>query len=164
VPRLWLVCDVTAGFGTVPDLHRAPPVGRRLTFGAHEMSRYVTLALTVRDIEDVAHALQRLDIAVERGVDRVMLRGSLECAGEPVDLRVEPDAFDTIEDFGFVREGDTIRLVCGELDRGRLESSMLPALQAEVAALQVQRAAHASGVQTTVTLEPDGTRRIKLRR
>lgn len=164
MPGLWLVCDVAAGFDTVSDLHRTPAVGRRLTFGAHEVSRYVTVALTMRDIEDVARALQRLGIAIERGVDRVMLRGSLECAGEPVDLRVEPDAFDTIEDFGFVCEGDTIRLVCGELDRGRLEGSMLPTLQAEVAALHVQRAAHASGVQTTVTLEPDGTRRIKLRR
>jgi hypothetical protein len=128
------------------------------------MSRYVSLTLPLRDLEEVAHALERLGVAVERGVDGVMLRGSLECPGEPVELRVGPNAYDTVEDFGFVRRDDGIALVCGELDRSDLERRILPALQAEVAAARLQASAEATGLRTTTIIEPDGTRRIKLHR
>ena len=128
------------------------------------MSRYVSVVLPLRELDDVALAMQRLGIEVQRAIDGVMLQGSLECPGEPVDLRVDPDAFGTVEDFGFARTAEGIRLVCGELDRTRLQERMLPALQAEVATLLVERAASASGVQAAMTLEPDGTRRIKLGR
>jgi hypothetical protein len=128
------------------------------------VSRYVCVTLSLRDMNEIALALQRLGVTVERGIDGVMLRGSLECTGEPVDLRVEPDAFETVEDFGFVCEGDELRLVCGELDRAALERSMLPALHAEIATMRVERAARATGAAATSTVEADGTRRIKLRR
>jgi hypothetical protein len=128
------------------------------------MSRYVRVELPLRELADVEAAMGRLGVAVQRGVDGVMLSGSLECPGEPVDLRIEGGAFDTVEDFGFVESNDSIRLVCGELDRRHLEERMLPQLQAEVATLLLERAADRAGVHTTVTVEPDGTRRVKLRR
>jgi hypothetical protein len=164
VSRLWLVRDRFAGDPAVPELRRAPAVGRRGGFGVFRVSRYVSVGLRLRDLDEVAQALDRLGVALERPVDGVMLQGSLECPGEPVDLRVGPDAFDTVEDFGFVRRGDALVLVCGELDRTSLEAGMLPKLQAEVAALRLHRAAQATGTRVTTTVEVDGTRRIKLRR
>lgn len=102
------------------------------------MSRYVEVALTLRDTEEIAIALASLGIAVEHGTDGLMLRGGLECAGAPVDLRVAAGPFDTIEDFGFARRDDgSVVLVCGELDRARLDARLVPAMLTAVAAHRV---------------------------
>jgi hypothetical protein len=127
------------------------------------MSRYVSVHLAL-DLDETIAALEHVGLAVHRADDRVMLRGTLECPGEPVHARIEEGPFDTIEDFGFVRDDNGVRLVCGELDRGRLERDLLPKLRAEVARARVQRAAEETGMTTEETIEADGTRRIKVRR
>jgi hypothetical protein len=106
------------------------------------LSRYVEVAIAVRDTDEIAVALTSLGLAVERGTDGLMLRGGLECPGAPVELRIAAGPFDTIEDFGFARRDDgTIVLVCGELDRARLDAGLVPALATAVAARRVDASA-----------------------
>jgi hypothetical protein len=84
-----------------------------------------------------------------------MLEGSLGCTGEPVDLRLPAGTLDAIEDFGFVREGGEIRLVCGELDAERLQRDLLVPLRAAV----VQTRVEATGLRVeTIEQRPDGIR------
>jgi hypothetical protein len=102
------------------------------------LSRYVEVALALRDLDEVATALASLGLVVERGTDGLMLRGGLECTGAPVELRVTAGPFDTIEDFGLARRDDgTLVLVCGELDRGRLDATLVPAITTAVATLRL---------------------------
>lgn len=102
------------------------------------MSRYVEVALALRDLDEVATALASLGLVVERAEGGLMLRGGLECTGAPVELRVAAGPFDTIEDFGLARRDDgTLVLVCGELDRGRLDATLVPAIATAVATLRL---------------------------
>ena len=119
------------------------------------MSRYVAVALELRSLDEVDAGLRRMGLAVERGRDRVMLEGSLECTGEPVDIRIAAGTLDAIEDFGFVREGGEIRMVCGELDAERLRRDLLVPLRAAV----VQARVEATGMRVeAVELGVDGIR------
>lgn len=123
------------------------------------MSRYVEIALAMRDLDEVADALADLGLAIERAEDGLMLRGGLECTGAPVLLRVAAGPFDTIEDFGFTRQADgTLVLVCGELDRGRLAATLLPATTAAIAARRIGTSADLELVAT------EGTRVVVRRR
>lgn len=126
------------------------------------MSRYVDVAIPLRDLETVASALRTLGIAFERGP--VALQGSLECEGEPVDLRLAMGTCATVEDFGFVAGAAGVRLVCGELDRARLERELIPALTRVRVQALVQRAAAATDLEVETQRLPGGGRRIVLRR
>lgn len=129
------------------------------------MSRYVQVAApALHDLEEVARGLAALGLSVERGRGPVMLEGSLECDGEPVDLRLAAGTLDSVEDFGFVRRDDGVHLVCGELDRDLLLGSLLAPLRQVVAEARVRQAAADAGLQVEQTTEVDGQRRLVLRR
>lgn len=131
------------------------------------MSRYVHVAApALHDLDEVAHGLTALGLSVQRGPGQrpVMLEGSLECAGEPVDLRVPAGTLDSVEDFGFVRREDGLHLVCGEIDRALLLESLLAPLQQVIAEARVRRAAADAGLEIEQTTEVDGRRRLVLRR
>lgn len=108
------------------------------------MSRYVHVALGAVALEEVAAALTALEVPHSRGEQ--MLEGSLECTGEPVALRIEPAPLGAVEDLGFAVEGGVLRLVCGELDRARLEAQLLPRLHAEIARARVRAAGADAGL------------------
>jgi hypothetical protein len=93
-----------------------------------------------------------------------MLEGSLECAGEPVDVRLVAGTLGSVEDFGFVHETDAIRLVCGELDQDLLTTALLEPLRAHLAAAAVTQAAAAAGLEIeSVDIDADGQQRIVLK-
>ena len=122
------------------------------------MSRYVNVALDLRSLDEVAAALTALELPFERGRERVMLEGSLECAGEPVDIRLPAGTLGTVEDFGFVTAPDgTIRLVCGELDASPLRDALLTPLRTTVVTTRLEAAGLAVD---QVEITPDGTRRL----
>ncbi|MCA9649936.1 MAG: hypothetical protein H6712_21025 [Myxococcales bacterium] len=137
------------------------------------MSRYVRVtASALGDLEEVARGLAELGLPVQRGRGhgpraRVMLEGSVECPGEPVDLRLPAGTLDAVEDFGFVLDEGAVRLVCGELDRTLLEASLLPPLERAVGELRVRRAAASAGLEVEAiesSRAADGRRRLVLRR
>jgi len=126
------------------------------------MSRYVHVELTgALTLPELEATLRGLGLAPQRGP--LCLRGSLECQGEPVDLRLESGALDTVEDFGFIFE-PAPRLVCGEFDRTRLEAHLLPALADARVRDTITAAAPNAGLELEASLvAPDGSRRIILR-
>lgn len=130
------------------------------------MSRYVHVAATaLTDLDEVATALVAMGLVVQHGGKRVMLEGSFECPGEPVDLRVPAGTLDAIEDFGFVRTADgSLRLVCGELDRALLVERLLAPLRVAVSEARVRAAAAHAGLELDATASTDGRRRLVLRR
>ncbi len=121
-----------------------------------------TPALT--SLDEVQRGLAALGLTAERGRGQRMLQGSLECPGEPVDLRLPAGTMDAVEDFGFVEHADGLRLVCGELDEAVLERQLLAPLRAAVAELRVTGAAEQAGLTVETTTESDGRRRLVLRR
>lgn len=130
------------------------------------MSRYVHVAATaLTDLDEVALALASLGLPVQRGPrGPVMLEGSFECPGEPVDLRLPAGTLDAVEDFGFVRTAEgPLRLVCGELDRTLLVDRLLGPLRTAVSEARIRSAAATAGLELeAVTTE--GPRRLVLRR
>ena len=113
------------------------------------MSRYVEVVLAGIELDEAARALASLGLAVERAATGLMLRGGLECTGAPVELRVAAGPFDTVEDFGLVRgKGGAIVLVCGELDRTRLEARLVPAMTDAIAAARIGTAVDLEVVAT----------------
>lgn len=137
------------------------------------MSRYVQVrAPVVADRDTLCAALTRLGLSLgldlapqhRHGRGQLMLEGSLECEGEPVDVRIAPGPFDTVEDFGFVLGGGELRLVCGELDRDRLERDLLAPLTAALTESRVRRAAATAGLTVETTEQANGTRRLLVRR
>ncbi|MEM6294595.1 MAG: hypothetical protein AAGA54_25195 [Myxococcota bacterium] len=127
------------------------------------MSRYVQIELRGATLDGIEAALRQLSLPVERPPRRVRLQGSLECVGDPVDLRLPAGTFDTVEDFGFALERGVVRLICGELDRSLLDETLLPDLERARAEATVRTAAGVAGMRVTDTLvEPDGTRRVVL--
>jgi hypothetical protein len=132
------------------------------------MSRYVRVQLRVSELSTIAFGLQQLGIAFEHGHDRVMLQGSLECSGDPVDLRVEAGVGGSVEDFGFclVDAGTqtTVELVCGEIDRHQLERTVLAPLLSAVASETVRRSATQAGLEVSPFIDASGQRRLVLKR
>jgi hypothetical protein len=154
VPSLRLVARAR-GPRALPDLRDA-------------VSRYQTVALNLspHDKAELIAGLRELGLEPEQAEfaeDRVMLHGSLECTGEPVDLRLPAGALGTIEDFGLVVETDRWRLICGEVDRKLLERRLIDPLAQALALVHARAAADRADLALTETLEPDGTRRLRLR-
>ena len=131
------------------------------------MSRYVHGAATaLADLDEVASALASMGLPPQRGPrGAVMLDGSFECPGEPVDLRLPAGTLDAVEDFGFVRTAEgPLRLVCGELDRALLVERLLGPLQVAVTEARVRAAAARAGLELEATATTEGPRRLVLRR
>lgn len=127
------------------------------------MSRYVHIELRATTLDAVEAALRELDLPFERPRRRVRLQGSLECTGDPVDLRLASGVCDTVEDFGFAVEDGVLRLVCGELDQSALEETLLPPLRQAIATATVRQRAAAEGLTVReLETEPGGTRRLVL--
>jgi hypothetical protein len=131
------------------------------------MSRYVRVELAV----DVAAADQLRAALARLGLDAtaaeipggLMLTGSLECAGEPVDLRLPAGALGAVEDFGLRRDRGRWQLVCGEHDRALLAERLLGPLTQLLAADRVAAAAEAAGLGVETVREADGTVRLRVR-
>jgi len=129
------------------------------------MSRYVHVAApTLRDLDEVAQGLAALRLSAERPRARMMLQGSVECSGEPVDLRLPAGTLDAVEDFGFVHDDRGVRLVCGELDEALLETRLLRPLRAVLAEQRIRGAAERAGLEIESTTQAEGRRRLVLRR
>jgi hypothetical protein len=132
------------------------------------MSRYVQVPLDLDATrrEDLVAALAALGIAAQTGPpgEPILLTPSLECAGEPVDVRIRALDAGSVEDVGFTCGPDRVRLVCGEPDRAALERQLLDPLRREVAVARASRVARAQGLSVEQHVEADGTRRLVLRR
>ncbi len=132
------------------------------------MSRYVDVVLALPRLgrEELARRLADLGLEVEIPVEgeRAMLEGSLECAGEPVDLRLPPGQAGAIEDFGFRLDEGELVLVCGDLDRTPLTRAVVEPLRQTLVEEQVRARLKGAGLAIEETVEADGTRRIRLKR
>ena len=127
------------------------------------MSRYVHIELRATTLEAVELALRTLALPYQRPRRRVRLQGSLECTGDPVDIRLEAGILDTVEDFGFAVDDGVLRLICGELDEAHLQAELLPKLRQAIAEQRVQQSVVREGLTVVGThTEPDGTRRLIL--
>ena len=124
------------------------------------MSRYVEVELALGAIAEVLEGLTAIGVAFEHTGEALLLRGGLECAGQPAAVRVPAGTLDTVEDFGFVEDaqGHAV-LVCGEPDRSLLQARLLAPLRA---VLTQRRLASAVAVEQVV-LEQDGGVRLTLR-
>jgi hypothetical protein len=120
------------------------------------MSRYINVTLQLHSLDEIAAALTSLQLAFERPRDRTMLEGSLECPGEPVDIRLAAGTLGTVEDFGFVVTGQEVRLVCGELDADPLKAALVRPLHAAIVEARLQ----AAGMITRKEVRADGVTRI----
>lgn len=128
------------------------------------MSRYVQLQLATGSLEEIACGLSALGLTFTQPHGGVTLDGSFECVGEPVDLRLAAGVHDSVEDFGFARTGDTVTLVCGELDRALLERSLLGPLHQQIELQRVLKVATQAGLQLEeVAQHANGARRLVLR-
>ena len=131
------------------------------------MSRFLRVATTLRDRGAVLEGLGALGLECTVADPRapIMLEGSLECAGEPVELRVRAGPLDTVEDFGFIRGASGVyQVVCGEYDRETLARRLLGPLAQAVTAARARQLAAERGLELDETVDADGTRRIRLRR
>lgn len=130
------------------------------------MSRYVRVELAAGCTrEELAAGLSALGLApawaeIPGGL---MLEGSLECAGEPVDVRLPAGTLGAVEDLGLRASGGRWQLVCGEHDRALLERELLGPLAQSVAASRARAAAEAAGMTVESVREADGTLRLALR-
>ncbi len=131
------------------------------------MSRYVRLALPAAERVDVASALAAMGLEFEQGdVDEPLpLRGSLECAPEPVDFKLAAGALGSVEDFGIVLASSpsgevALELTCGDVDRTLLERELLPRLGQELRAHQSMRLLKAQGLHCRI--ERDGTQEVRV--
>ncbi len=129
------------------------------------MSRYVSVPLVATRAE-LLEALAALDVPVDAGPGgrQLMLEGSLECAGEPVDLRISEGSLGSVEDYGFRIEGEQTVLVCGDVDRGRLERELLAPLTTHLTRRRLEIHAAENDMDLHEVVEADGTRRLVLRR
>jgi hypothetical protein len=129
------------------------------------MSRYVHVAVAVPELAALAELLKVWGHEVQWiPNEKVMLEGSLECTGEPVDLRLPAGTSGAVEDFGFNQDEGRLELVCSDVDRDRLVQELLrPALQ-ELSQRRLRTAADQLGMAVEDIRESDGTRRLVLRR
>lgn len=130
------------------------------------MSRYVHITTELRNLDEVAAGLKTIGLEPLRAelAQGLSLTGSLECAGEPVDLRLPVGAVGSVEDFGWRQEpGGALTLICGEPDREHLQKMLLGPLRAAIAAERARLAASAAGLCVSEELDADGTLRLKFR-
>jgi hypothetical protein len=130
--------------------------------GCIAVSRYVEIELAQGGLDEVLVGLRALGIAFEHTGEALLLRGGIECAGQPADVRVPAGTLDAVEDFGFVQDahGRAI-LVCGEPDRSLLRARLLAPLQLELARRRL--AAEPSLAIEELVREADGSVRLTLR-
>ncbi len=131
------------------------------------MSRYQTLVLDLgaRSKAELRAGLIELGLDPEQAEfadERVMLHGSLECRGEPVDLRLAAGSLGSVEDFGLTVEDGRWQLICGDVDRRLLERVLVEPLRQALAVLLARRAIELADLSVSETVEPDGTRRLRL--
>jgi len=134
--------------------------------GAHRVSRYQHVALAPITREELSAGLAALGLVGVWADPAVglMLSGSLECAGEPVDLRLPAGTLGAIEDLGFILDvAGRPALVCGELDRALLERRLLAPLTEAVAVARASDLAAGTDLELDARIEADGTRRLLLR-
>jgi len=130
------------------------------------MSRYEHVVLAPLTREELAAGLAALGLVGVWADPAVglMLSGSLECAGEPVDLRLPAGTLGAVEDLGFLLDaGGAPALVCGELDRALLERRLLAPLAEAVAVARARSLAADADLELDTRVEADGTRRLLLR-
>ncbi|MCB9702388.1 MAG: hypothetical protein H6711_10875 [Myxococcales bacterium] len=130
------------------------------------MSRYVHVATHLRALDEVVAGLRELGLEPEVAEipQGLALAGSLECAGEPVDLRLPPGALGSVEDFGWRREEDgALTLICGEPDRAHLDRHLLGPLRQAIARARVRQAAGAAGLEVDEERASDGSIHLKVR-
>jgi hypothetical protein len=126
------------------------------------MSRYVEVELAQGSIAEVLAALVAIGVAFEHTREALMLRGGIECAGQPAIVRVLAGTLGAVEDFGFVEDAaGAAVLVCGEPDRGVLTERLLVPLRAELA-LRRLAAAPTIAIEAAI-VEQDGSMRLRLR-
>lgn len=127
------------------------------------MSRYQRVELAPVTRDELAAALADLDLEATWADPAIglMLTGSLECAGEPVDVRLPPGTLGTVEDFGFLL-APVPALVCGELDHSLLQKRLIAPLVAAVAVARARRFAADAALDVEEVVEVDGTRRLRL--
>ena len=144
---------------------RRLPELRSAATGGKGLSRYVEVEVEA-SLDELVDALRGRGLAHEVGTRgrRIMLQGSLECAGQPVDLRLAAGILGAVEDFGFVVEGGRLGLVCGDVDLKWLEGELLSPLTAHLVAAKLKAASGVLGVENEVVVDADGTRRIVVRR
>ena len=125
------------------------------------MSRYQRVELAPQTRDELAAALAELGLVPEWADPALglMLAGSLECAGEPVDLRLPAGTLGAVEDLGFILADGQLALVCGELDRNLLTRRLVTPLVAAARA----RSFAAADLEVEESLAADGTRRLQLR-
>lgn len=129
------------------------------------MSRYQRLPLAPLTRDELAAGLAALGLTAEFAAagSRLELAGSLECAGEPVDVRLPAGTLGSVEDLGFLLTAPPA-LVCGEYDRALLARRLLDPLTQAVAVARARAAAAAAGLDVDEELAADGTRRLTLTR
>ncbi len=130
------------------------------------MSRYVQVQTELRALTEVEAGLRALGLAPARAEypRGLSLAGSLECSGEPVDLRLPAGSAGSVEDFGWRSESDgRLTLICGEPDRDHLEKALLGPLRAALAAQRARTAAKAAGLEVDEEVDADGALRLKIR-
>ena len=95
------------------------------------MSHFIAVELPLRAVGKTelcdALAKLKLDYTFEND-EQVLLEASLECAPEPVDLRVQSGALQNIADFGFSWTDGRLDLICSDVDQSILERDLLPRL------------------------------------
>ena len=130
------------------------------------MSRYVQIKTELRCLDEIAASLQKLGLKPVRAelAQGLCLAGSLECAGEPVDLQLSAGTAGSVEDFGWRQEPDgSLILICGEPDREHLLKNLLGPLRAAIAAERARIAAEAAGLSVSEEVDAKGTLRLKIR-
>ena len=128
------------------------------------MSRYERLVLAPIARDELLAGLAEQGLTPIEADPHVglMLTGSLECAGEPVDLRLPAGTLGAVEDFGFLLGPGQLALICGELDRALLERTLLTPLIAAVALARARNFAASADLELDAQREVDGTLRIRL--
>ena len=129
------------------------------------MSRYVRLPCASLSFSQLREQLTAQGIPHEvAGRRRLMLQGSLECEGEPVDLRCPPGVAGAVEDFGFVLHEGSLVLICGDVDRSHIEAELLQPLLQRLAQAQVRQMAKSAGMDVErVVTDARGKTRIVLK-
>ncbi len=134
------------------------------------MSKYVQLpeCIAIESRQELIQALKALGLKQDQDFfhaktsRKIMLEGSLECAGEPVDLRICREVLGNVEDFGFVIKNQELQLICGELDQKVLNEAILVPLKKHLIHSRLE-----SRAETEQSLEVEdqikGSQRIRLR-
>ena len=130
------------------------------------VSRYVHVSMRELTVEELVRALDALGLPYECAChnERLELAGSLECAGDLVDVRLAVDTLGSAFSFGFAAdEGRFLRLVCSDVDRAFLERALVQPIWAAVAHERVRIAAKTAELDITTSVDGDGRTRLLLK-